>query len=208
MSRYGIQVRNLVKNNFDFGLRNYPIFDENYRRPLNNKLIEHFYMREIGQETAGLFKFYLNRTMNEIMPLYNQYYKSALLEFEPFQDKDIMITDTRKTTGTSDQTGTGTTTSDDLSVYSDTPQSMIAVGDIKGNTYASNADWDNANATSNSTNKLTVDNLDEYTSHIIGTNGGKNYSEMLQDFRATFLNIDMMVLEDPELQNCFMLLYR
>ena len=66
----------------------YPIFDENYRKTLNCKIIKHYYTREIGFETVGLFRLKLNTMMNEIMPYYNQLYSSALLQFNPFYDVD------------------------------------------------------------------------------------------------------------------------
>ena len=71
MSKYTTELRYLIQSGFDLGLRNYPIFDENYRSKLNEKILNHYYMREIGFETAGLFKRYLNVKMEEIMPYYN-----------------------------------------------------------------------------------------------------------------------------------------
>ena len=64
-------------NIFDF---DYPIFDEAYRGVLEKKIIRHYYTREIGAETFGLFQLYLSDKMNEIMPYYNKLYMSELLE--------------------------------------------------------------------------------------------------------------------------------
>lgn len=71
---------------FDF---DYPIFDEAYRPVLETKIIRHFYTREIAAETVGLWKLWLESRMNEIMPYYNQLYKSELLEFNPLYDVDL-----------------------------------------------------------------------------------------------------------------------
>lgn len=68
---------------------NYPIFDNAYKEHLESLICLHFYRREIGFETVGLFKLYLEQKMREIMPFYNQLYKSELLEFNPFYDVDI-----------------------------------------------------------------------------------------------------------------------
>lgn len=68
---------------FDF---DFPIFDEQYRSTLETKIIRHFYTREIGFETAGLWKLKLKTKLNEIMPYYNQLYSSELLEFNPLYD--------------------------------------------------------------------------------------------------------------------------
>lgn len=64
----------------------YPIFDENYRATLETKILKHYYFREIGMETVGLFKHFLRTRMNEIMPYYNKLYESETLEFNPLYD--------------------------------------------------------------------------------------------------------------------------
>lgn len=78
------------------GLDSYPIFDEEYRKGLNDKIIDHFYFREIGFETAALFAWYMRRTMNEIMPYYNQLYESELIKIDPTRDVDMWY-DTNQT---------------------------------------------------------------------------------------------------------------
>ena len=72
---------------FDF-----PLFDENYRLALEKKILRHYYTREIGDETVGLWKLRLETRLNEIMPYYNQLYKSTLYEFNPFYDVDYTTT--------------------------------------------------------------------------------------------------------------------
>jgi hypothetical protein len=67
MAKYTITIKSLIDNNFDFQMNSYPIFDENYRDTLNNNILNHYYENEIGFETASLFRFYLNQTLNEIM---------------------------------------------------------------------------------------------------------------------------------------------
>lgn len=79
----------------------YPIYDERYRSVLETKIIRHYYMREIGMETVGLWKMYLEARMNEIMPYYNKLYESELLELEPFADIDY----TRSGNSTGQKTG-------------------------------------------------------------------------------------------------------
>lgn len=74
---------------------NYPIFDEAYRATLETMILKHYYMWEIGAETAGLFKLWLNERMNEIMPKYNLMYSA--LDFiknrvMPFDDTDLQTT--------------------------------------------------------------------------------------------------------------------
>lgn len=249
---------------FDF---DYPIFDENYRSVLETKILKHYYTREIGEETVGLWKLRLDTKLNEIMVYYNQLYESTLLDFDPFIDTNYTAnhsgsnngskndtgsatsntTDNNSVTkgGQTDTTGSATTNStsngstsnsdDNWNYYSDTPQ-----GDINGlvdNSYLTNAthttadgsgtSTDTTNATTNTTGKtITSDtetgqkttaktdsntlnsvfsNTDSYIDHVTGKRGGDSYSKMIQDFRQTFVNIDVMIID--ELKDLFINLW-
>lgn len=76
---------------FDFS---YPIYDEEYRQVLETKILRHYYTREIGLETVGLWQLFLETRMNEIMPYYNKLYQSELLlaGLNPLQDIDLTKT--------------------------------------------------------------------------------------------------------------------
>lgn len=81
---------------FDF---DFPIFDENYRVPLETKIIRHYYTREIGLETYGLWKLKLQTKLNEIMPYYNKLYQSELYTYNPLYDVDMTTTHVGQRTG-------------------------------------------------------------------------------------------------------------
>ena len=146
---------------FDF---DWPIFDESYRVPLEIKILRHFYTREIGEETFGLWQLRLADRLNVIMPYYNKLYESELLTFNPFYDYDLKREHQRvdngneSNTGSSERTTSNLTTSSDSrqgadstttqnsgtnwSLYSDTPQGGI--NGVEDNTYLSNAKKDTA----------------------------------------------------------------
>lgn len=69
------------------GLDTYPIFDESYRAQLNDKIIRHFYFREIGFETLAQFRWYVRNTMFENMPYFNQLYESLNLITDPITNQ-------------------------------------------------------------------------------------------------------------------------
>lgn len=69
------------------GLDEYPIFDETYRQTLNDKIIKHFYFREIGFETIGQFAWFMRTTMAENMPYFNQLYQSQNLITDPLTNR-------------------------------------------------------------------------------------------------------------------------
>lgn len=68
---------------FDEFNANDDFFDETYRPLLEEKILKHFYTREIGYETVGLWQMKLNQKMSEIMPYYNRLYRSELIDFNP-----------------------------------------------------------------------------------------------------------------------------
>lgn len=214
--------------NFDF-----PIFDENYRQILCRKILKHYYTREIAHETVGRWKLALNAKLNEIMPYYNQLYKSELLEFNPFYDVDL--TRSREGSGTSNKTSnntetnsgtsknvsseSGTNNTDTLNRFSDTPQNSMdtqGIADSVPLTTVTKVNEDNT-TTNESTDTLTrndtktgngtenINNTDKYIETVKGKQGTENYSSLLKKFRETFLNIDMMIIEDCS--DCFFTLW-
>lgn len=173
-------------------------FDENYRSVLCAKILKHYYTREIGMETAGLWMLWMNRRMEEIMPYYNQLYRSAQLEFNPFHDVDYFREGNRKNDGTSETKGTSTNKQDNVTrdLYSETPQG--ALNGVESETYLTDARkvmQDNeANNTYNDNNKTNT--TEDYLEHVYGKMGTVNYSKMLNEYRTTLLNIDMQIIEE------------
>lgn len=234
------------------------IFDENYRPVICKKILKHYYLREICSETVGIWKLWLNTRLEEILPYYNQLYKSALLEFNPLYDVNITRThnrtiDENKTengtvtetstdkntgSGTRDNTASGTNSNSGTSnvsdsgssnskdLYSDTPQGALT--GIETETYLTNArkitntdsstsesnnsgrgeykdtgnvkysDTSDRTNTKNGSNSNTgsLNNTEEYLETVSGKQGGGSYSNMLKEYRDTFLNIDRMVIAE------------
>lgn len=90
----------------------YPIFDESYRNVLETKILKHYYTREIAFETPGLWKLKLDTKLNEIIPYYNQLYKSTLLDFNPFYDVDLTRDHVTQNQGKQDVTGNANVNAD------------------------------------------------------------------------------------------------
>lgn len=246
---------------FDFS---YPIFDESYRETIETKIIRHFYFREIGQETPGRFKSRLYTKMNEIMPYYNQLYRSEKLTYDPFIDTDIATTfnrnadeigeNNRNNSGSTntDTTNTGERTTDntvstetestDNSTnttnatttgkrrHSDTPQGGLTglendqymsdatltdetvaqsdtgeqtsnVGmETTGNEETHSTDTGNAKTETTFGEVAThkINNTEDTFNYTKGKSGGRTYMEMLKEYRESFLNIDLMVINQLE----------
>ena len=88
---------------FDF---DFPIFDENYRKPLCKKILKHYYTREICEETYGLWKLRLDAEMNEIMPYFNKLYDSELITISPLINYRVNTAGNNRKTGSDSVGGT------------------------------------------------------------------------------------------------------
>ena len=227
---------------FDF---EYPIFDNAYKPLLEKKILKHYYTREIGAETVGLWKLWLNQKMNEIMPYYNKLYESELIEFNPMYDVDLTTTHQKVDNGTENKngsyqntggrsgsnsgTGSGSVTrtdsnkNDHWEMFSDTPEGALngvrteqylttalhttddKTGSTSGETSSDSASgsFTEQYADNNShTDASAIHNVQDYLQHVSGKTGGVSFSKMLEEYRKTFLNIDMKVID--ELSDLFM----
>lgn len=181
-------------------LSKYPIFDENYRDDLNQKILDHYWTREIGQETIELWGHYLKRKMNEIMPVYNQLYRSLQMDFDPLNTIDIR-TVTRgenESTSTQSQEGEGKSTGSSTAraVGMDYPQSALSGSedyatsgnDTVGETKGSESSTGKVDALSHGKNIG--------DSHVTGRQGSA--MSLINEFRAQIINVDMMIIEELE----------
>ena len=208
------QIDDVISNSWNKIFDNFPIFDESYRSVLCSKILKHYYTREISAETVGLWQLWLNTRMGEIMPYYNKLYESALLEFDPFKDVNYsrnhggtFTGDTRRN-GRSDvsvdNSVTSNGTSNSKNLFSDTPQGAIT--NIENESYLTNAtlikdtDTNTTNTDGNSTTQNTettgITNTDNWIETIVGKQSTVSYSKLLKEFRETFLNIDVMIIND------------
>ena len=71
-----MRVCDLVRDNWDFGLNDYPIWDESKREWLNELIIDEFYFREIAFDSPSTFISRLNHTMNKTMYWLNVVFES------------------------------------------------------------------------------------------------------------------------------------
>lgn len=178
----------------------YPIFDETYRGVIETKILKHYYTREIGLETVGLWLHKLDVKMNEIMPYYNQLYKSCLLEFNPFYNTDFTTKRDIKTNEKGNSKDETNTTNKEWELYSDTPQGSVT--NLENETYLTNATKNTGDGNTLNKGETNVDNVQDYLETVKGKVGGENYSSLLEQYRKTFLNIDMMIID--ELSDLFM----
>lgn len=190
------QIHQANKTIFDF---DYPIFNETYRTVLQDKIIRHYYMREIGCETFGLWQLMLCDKLNEIMPYYNQLYNSQLLEIEPLINN--MSTSSTSETNTADHTFIGnnklTSNGTDTTNVSESHNSHEEDTGNSQSTQTNTGTVKNDNmVTENNTRTPNLSVVNSGTSSTETHNEGDTVNEQIDDSRNTSANTDWSIQSD------------
>ena len=168
------------------------------KEKLASKIIDHYFMREIGQETIGLFKHYAKVSMQELMEEYLPLIYSASIEYDPLINVDYTETFSR----TANIDSSGSSSSSGLGVMSDTPQGQISKSAILTGAYASTTNA-NENEVSSSSGS---DTTEDYTKTMKGNSGvSATAQKMVQQYRENIRAIDREIIE--KLEPLFMGLY-
>ena len=228
MARYTVQLRKIIESIGedevlkwfqDYDLTNYlsadeikTITDKGVWSParLAQKIVDHYYMREIGLETVGLFKRKVKVAMNEIMEEKLPLIYSASLQYNPLTNVNYTETYSGASTNTNTSSSDTTATSDSsgLTVNSDTPQGKINKQGILEGDYASSTSANEIEDTANtqSSGESSGSGTQDYTKHFEGNQGiSATYQKMIQQYRENIRAIDREIIED--LADLFMIIY-
>lgn len=229
MSKYTTQLRWIVEqlgNGLDvpdgqeyanavykyIGLDKYPIYNEEYRTSLNDKIIDHFYFREIGFETAAQFAWYMKRTMNEIMPKYNRLYEALETDLNhPLSDytrhrtiEDDLISKIDNVNKVNEKTNVDGS-DHNRNVYQDTPMSLLSnegSPSVENLDYATNVTYnddeyetDTERNTNGTTNIDRADNRDK-VEDVYGRS--TSLASLVDEYYNKFVDIDLMIINELE----------
>lgn len=202
MAKYTITIKTLIDNDFDFGLQDYPIFNESYREILNNNILNYYYENEIGFETPALFKRYLNNQMALIMGKYNPIYKAQEQLLENLLD-NVNLKE-RYTRNTNNVTNSNSNSnSKNKNLFQDTPQGRLDFTELENQQWATN--YSMANSNIDDMSESTGEGQEIFERTITGNNGNKYSIEVFKELKNNFVNVDTLVIED--LQDLFMGLF-
>ena len=176
-ARYTVVLKTLMDNpeaseKLSTALSTYPLYEPKTelktlipkRSELNQKLLNAYKYREIGFETVGRFLDELEITMNQIMPYYNELYKTIEIMSgldNPFDNVDVTESykETRKGTATNEATtssndeGSASTTSESHNTTSSTDNSST-------NAAVNNSSKNVSSKTPSTELKITAENID------------------------------------------------
>ena len=208
MSRYTTELRTIVQNTsleeveswfMDYELTDYlteeeiAVIEERgtwSKEKLAKLIVDHYWMREIGLETVGLFKHQVKVAMREIMEEKLPLIYSASLKYDPLVHVDF----TETYTAENSQDGNA----DGLNVNSDTPQGQISKASILAGNYASSTGASEGTSHSEGTNS--------YTRKQKGNSGSLTTAQALvRDYRKNIIMINRDIIKD--LSSLFMGIY-
>ena len=161
---------------------------------LARMIVNHYFMREIGQETPALFHLMVSNRMAEIMEEYAPKIYSASIKFDPLVNVDFEEVYNREINDT------GLSNSSGLSVNSDTPQGQINKAQILQGKYAS------ATSASEGESNTSSQSLETSSKRTKGNSGVSATAQaLIKQYRDIIITINKDIIKD--LNDLFMGLY-
>ena len=188
------------------------------KEKLAKKIVDHYFMREIGFETPALFKHYVLITMEELMQERLPLIYTYSIEYDPLINVDFTETFERDVSGTGNSSSKGNSnsnsnsTSGNLSINNNTPQTRIQKQDLNSGFYASSVSQSDSttkitdSTSTNNNQNSSSESKEKYTRHQIGNSGALTTTQsLIQQFRKNILALDKDIIEN--LNDLFMCLY-
>lgn len=169
---------------------------------LAKKIVDHYFMREIGLETPALFEHHAKVFMQELMEDKAPLIYSASIKFDPLVNVDFQETFEAERENQGIGTSNGSTSG--LTVQSDTPQGQINKAEVLAGKYASSTGASEATDSSSTTSSAT--GTESYTKRIKGNSGVSATAQaLILQYRNTIRAIDREIID--ECNSLFMGLY-
>ena len=177
---------------------------------LAKKIVDHYFMREIGFETPALFKHYAMVTMQEIMEEKLPLIYSSSIKYDPLVNVDYTEKFERSLEGSANNSGesSSNSSSDSLNINNSTPQTRISKQNLNDGIYASSVNQNESSIndrTTTSNNGSSTSN-ENYIKNIKGNSGiSATAQKMIEQYRQNIIAIDREIIN--ELNTLFMGLY-
>jgi hypothetical protein len=173
---------------------------------LAKKIVDHYYLKDLGFETYSMFKHYAKIQMEEIMESKLPLIYSSAIKYDPLVNVDYTEQLTRNYDVNSNSSSNSSASGSGLVVNSDTPQTNINKESILNGSYASSTSANETN-TSGNDNVTTTSNTDEdYIKRVKGNSGvSATAQKMVEQYRDNIRAIDYEIIK--ELNDLFMGLF-
>ena len=169
---------------------------------LADRIIDHYFTREIGTDAIGQFILFAKDKMKEVMETYAPLIYSAAIKYDPLVNVDY--TETYSSVSGSTSNSKSSSKGSGLTVNSDTPQGQISKNAILQGQYASST---GANETANSVDDTSTNNgTQDYNKRVKGNSGvSATAQKMIVQYRENIRALNTEIIY--ELEPLFMGLY-
>ena len=161
---------------------------------LAQKIVNHYWMCEIGYEVPAYFRLQVKNEMQELMEEYLPLIYSASIKY------DVLVNVDYTETFAQTQNGTATGTADGIAIQSDTPQGQVSKQNILAGNYATSTQG------TESTSNSTTNDSTNYTRTTKGNSGvSATAQRMIAQYRDNIRAIDREIIN--KLNKHFMAIY-
>lgn len=193
-----LELRDVLAGGVDLWDFDYPSYYKGEeKKAFEQRVIDHFYFRQIGQETVGRFLHYFRTKVREVMPYYIDMYESVKLfkeQGDPFEAYNLTETFERETTSEADASSSGSSSGNRESRFSKTPQGSVENLDR----YLTEANRDTVGDSSSSSSETSGSGTEKYTMTRRGNIGVQPLGQEIKIYREAILNVDMLIIKDLE----------
>lgn len=224
MSKYTMQLKTVCdivgRENVEEWFKSYDLSDylreDEIQTILNNnvwnknklakKIVDHYYMREIGLETIGLFKHYVKVYMQEIMEEKLPLIYSNAIKYDPLVNVDYTETFTREIENIGESNSESSNNSSGLGINSDTPEGQISKTEILEGKYASQTNASESTSNISDETNTSSNTAENYEKRVKGNSGVSATAQaMIKQYRQNIIAIDKEIIN--ELNILFMGIY-
>lgn len=216
MARYTMELREVVatfgrdevKNWFkDYELSDYLTNDQIAKieqagvwdkDKLAERIIDHFYLREICTDAPGSFMLFTKDKMREVMGRYAPILYSMSLKYDPLNSVNIKEEFARESASTANSNSSYSGSGSGLNVSSNTPQGRISKSAILGGDYATSTSANENESSTSDTSTSEGNGTENYTRTTSGFSG-QSAQRLIEEYRKSIINLssDIIYALDP-----------
>ena len=169
---------------------------------LAERILDHFYTREICSDAIGQWELFVKDKMHEVMETYAPLIYSSAIKFDPLVNVDY--TEQYSGTNSSSSSSNSSSNGSGLTVNSDTPQGNISKASILAGDYASST---GANETENNIQDSSQgQGAEDYVKRVKGNSGVSATAQaLIEQYRKYIRALNTEIVY--ELEPLFMGLY-
>lgn len=208
-----VELHDLVESGVNIWDFDYPSYYKGEdKTAFEKKVIDHFYFRQIGQETPARWLHYFRSRIREIMPYYLDIYKSVELfksVEDPLESYNLTETYTESSSGSGSSSDNSSSESsghaENIRKHSDTPQGNIT--NVEQYMTEGTVTEDESGASSSVSASGTTSSESERSYELTrrGNIGVQPFGQEIKILREAYINVDMMIIN--ELNDLFLGVY-